>query len=432
MTIVKKIAAAASGTALICSLATVANAEGVDETMLLELKKLIEQQQKQLDTQAAQIADLKTQLSGGAVAQAPMAEKAEAKEPVAAGEEKVVSSRLKEVDVNLYGHINKGVLWADNGDASKVSFVDNSNSQSRIGVNASVSPSEDFNVGGKIEYGIKSNASADVNQIDTNGATSVNWNLRHADIFLTSKTYGKVSLGQGSTASDGTAEIDLSGTTVIAYSSVGDYAGGQYLYEPDTDTLSELQVKNFYSNMDGLGRDDRLRYDSPSVVGLTLSGSAVSGDAYDAALRYSRSYGDTKVAAAVAWANPADTNTSVDNQYNGSMSILLGNGLNATFSAGLREMSDDDRDDATTWYGKLGYRVNVCSLGTTSFAVDYGENEDIRSNGETGKTWAVSAVQDIPSWGTEFYLAFRNYTLDSESLSYDDVNAVMGGARVKF
>jgi len=432
MTMIKKIAAAASGTALICSLASVASAEGVDETMLLELKNLIEQQQKQLDTQAAQIADLTTQLGGGTAAQVPMAEKAEVQEAVATGEEKVVSSRFKEVDVNLYGHINRAGLWADNGDASQVTFVDNSNSQSRIGVNASVSPSEGFDVGGKIEYGIKSNASADVNQNETNGATSVNWNLRHADIFLTSKTYGKVSLGHGSSASDGTAEVDLSGTTVVAYSSVGDYAGGQFFYDSDSDSLSEFQVKNTFSNMDGLGRDDRLRYDTPSLMGLTLSGSAVSGDAFDTALKYSRSYGDTKVAAAVAWANPADTNTAVDNQYDGSMSILLGNGLNATFSAGLREMSDDDRDDATNWYGKLGYRMNVCALGTTSLAVDYGESEDIRTNGETSKTWAVSAVQDIPSWGTEFYLAFRNYNLDSDSLSYDDVNAVMGGARVKF
>ncbi len=431
MGIGKKVAVAATGTALVCSLAASAQAAEVSESMLLELKKLIEQQQQQLDTQAAQIADLKKQLTGpgGAAPAAPMAQKEEA---APTGAEKVVSSRLEQVDVNLYGHINRGVLWADNGDASKTYFVDNSNSQSRLGLNASVAPSEDLKVGGKLEYGVKSNASADVSQNDTNGATSENWNLRHADIFLSSTTYGKFSLGKGSTASDGTAEVDLSGTSVVAYSSVGDYAGGQFFYDSDTDTLSEFRVKNVYSNMDGLGRDDRFRYDSPSLAGLSLAGSAVSGDAYDVALRYSRSYGDTKVAAAVAWANPADTNPSVDNQYDGSMSILLGNGLNATFSAGMRELNEDGRDDATTWYGKLGYIMNICSLGSTSVAFDYGENEDIRANGDTGKTWAVSAVQDIPSWGTEFYLAFRNYSLDSELESYDDVNAVMGGARVKF
>lgn len=431
MTITRKIAAAASGTALACSLVGSVQAVEVDESMLLELKKLIEQQQKQLDNQAAQIADLKNQLGGGMTAAAPAASPTK-EEAAPSPVEKMVSSRLEQVDVNLYGHINRGVLWADNGDASKTYFVDNSNSQSRLGVNASVAPSDDFKVGGKIEYGIKSNASADVSQLDTNGATSDNWNLRHADIFFASKTYGKVSLGHGSAASDGTAEVDLSGTSVVAYSSVGDFSGGQYFYNSGLDTLSEFRVKNVYSNMDGLGRDDRLRYDSPSFAGLTLSGSAVSGDAYDTALKYSRSYGDTKVAAAIAWATPADTNPAVDNQYSGSMSILLPGGFNATIAAGLREMGEEGRDDASTWYGKLGYRMNICSLGTTSVAVDYGENEDIRSNGETGSTWAISAVQDIPSWGTEFFLAFRNYSLDSDTESFDDVNAVMGGARVKF
>ncbi|MFT5728703.1 MAG: hypothetical protein ACI8PB_002858 [Desulforhopalus sp.] len=426
---VKKIASAASGAALICSLGSAAYAGGVDENMLLELKKLIEQQQQQLDGQAAQIAELKEQLSGNTKA---IEEKADKEAVASLGVDKMVTSKFEHVDVNLYGHLNRGFLWSDNGDSGKVSFVDNSNSQSRLGLNALVSPSEGFTVGGKIEYGIESNASTDISQNETNDATSVNWNLRQADIFFDSDSYGKVSIGHGSTASDGTAEIDLSGTSVVTYSSVDAISGGQFFYDADTDTLTDFRVKNIYNNMDGLGRDDRLRYDSPAVAGFTLSGSAVSGDAFDTALRYSRAYGDTKVAAAVAWANPAGTNVSVDNQYDGSMSVLLGNGLSATVAAGLREMNDDTRDDATNWYGKLGYRLDVCSLGTTSLSVDYGESADIREDGETGETWSVAVVQDIPSWSTEFYLAYRNYSFDSDTASYDDVNAVMGGARVKF
>ena len=429
MKVVKKIAAATAGATMICSLGSAVYAGGVEESMLLELKKLIEQQQQQLDNQAAQIAELKEQLGGTTKA---IEKKADKEDVASLGVEKMVTSKFPHVDVNLYGHLNRGFLWSDNGDSSKVSFVDNSNSQSRLGLNALVAPSEGFKVGGIIEYGIKSNASNDISQNETNGATSVNWNLRQADIFFDSDSYGKISIGHGSAASDGTAEVDLSGTSVVTYSSVTDLSGGQFFYDANTDTLTELRVKNIYNNMDGLSRDDRLRYDSPTLAGFTLSGSAVSGDAYDTALKYSRAYGETKVAAAVAWANPADTNVSVDNQYDGSMSVLLGNGLNATIAAGLWEMKDDARGDSTNWYGKLGYRLDICSLGTTSLSVDYGESADIRNEGETGKTWSVAMVQDMPSWSTEFYLAFRNYSLDSDTESYDDVNAVLGGARVKF
>jgi len=402
---------------------------GLDENMLLELKKLIEKQQEQLDRQAGEIALLKEQIGGASQEDDKKVDKQELEK---LDVDKMVTSRFKHVDVNLYGHLNRGVLWSENGDSSKIFFVDNSNSQSRIGVNASVSPSEGFTVGGRIEYGIKSNASSDVSQNETNDATSVNWNLRHADVFFASNSVGKISLGHGSSASDGTSEVDLSGTSVVAYSDVEALSGGQLWYEGQTDTLSSLRVKNVFNNMDGLGRDDRLRYDTPSFAGLSLSSSAISGDAYDAAIRYSRVYGDTKVAAAVAWAKPADANESVKQQYDGSMSVLLGNGLNATFAAGLSEMSEYAREDGTFWYTKLGYRVDACSLGKTSFSVDYGEDKDIYKNEDNAKTWSVAAVQDMPSWGTEFYLAYRSYKLDSEGASYEDVNAVLGGARVKF
>jgi len=402
---------------------------GMDENMIQELRKLIEQQQKQLDQQGAEIAKLKEQLGGAAQQIEQKVDKAELEE---LDTEKMVTSRFKHVDVNLYGHLNKGILWSENGDSSKIYFVDNSNSQSRIGINASVVPSDDLTVGGKIEYGIKSNATTDVSERDTNDATSVNWNLRHADIFFNSKKFGEISIGHGSTASDGTAEIDLSGTSVVSYSDIAAISGGQYFYDSDTDILTDTRVKNVYTNMDGLGRDDRLRYDTPSYNGLTLSSSAVSGDAYDAAIRYSRAYGETKVAAAVAWAKPADTQLSVKHRYDGSISLLLGNGLNATLAGGLWDMRDDGRDDGTFWYTKLGYRLEVCSLGKASFSIDYGENMDIQLGGDEAKSWSVAAVQDISSWGTEFYLAYRNYRLDRVESSLDNVNAVLGGARVKF
>jgi len=401
----------------------------MDENIIQELRKLIEQQQKQLDRQGAEIAKLKEQLGGAAQQIEQKADKAELEE---LDTEKMVTSRFKHIDVNLYGHLNKGILWSENGDSSKVFFVDNSNSQSRIGINASVVPSDDLTVGGKIEYGIKSNATVDVSEKDTNDATSVNWNLRHADIFFNSKTFGKITIGHGSTASDGTAEIDLSGTSVVSYSDIRALSGGQYFYDSDTDTLTDTRVKNVYTNMDGLGRDDRLRYDTPFYNGLTLSSSAVSGDAYDAAIRYSRAYGETKVAAAAAWAKPADLQLSVKHRYDGSMSLLLGNGLNVTLAGGLWDMRDDGLDDGTFWYTKLGYRLEACSLGKTSFSVDYGENMNIELEGDEAKSWSVAAVQDISSWGTEIYLAYRNYRLDRIEASLDNVNAVLGGARVKF
>jgi hypothetical protein len=41
-------------------------------------------------------------------------------------------------------------------------------------------------------------------------------------------------------------------------------------------------------------------------------------------------------------------------------------------------------------------------------------------------------VQNIDSWGTELYAGYRNYQLERESVDFEDINAVLAGARVKF
>ena len=76
----------------------------------------------------------------------------------------------------------------------------------------------------------------------------------------------------------------------------------------------------------GLGRDDRMRYDSPQLFGFTLSGSVLSGDGGDVALRYAAQWGDFKFAAAAAYADNGNNN-SWDDQFNGSASVLHSSGL---------------------------------------------------------------------------------------------------------
>ncbi len=156
------------------------------------------------------------------------------------------------------------------------------------------------------------------------------------------------------------------------------------------------------------------------------------GDAYDAAFRYNRAFGDTKVVAAIGYAKPGDTIKNVSNQYSGSASVLLGNGLNATVASAFREMSDDGRDGSTFWFTKRGCRANIFGFGKTSFSVDYAQQDDLNQNGDESTTWAIAAVQNMPSWGTEFYIAYRNYKLERDRTSFDGVNAILGGARVKF
>lgn len=420
-----------AGTSLFLSLSPPAYAAGSGD--LVNLQQVVTSQQQQLDAQAAEIAALKKALASlinqSEQSKAPAAAKADTKDSASPQTETMVVSKNAKVDVSLYGQINRAGLWADNGDSSDVYFVDNSFSSSRMGVDAVVKATETLNVGGKLEYEIISNGSLEVNQDAED--TSASLKVRHVDAFVESKTLGKVSLGQGSTATDATAERDLSGTTVVAYSAVHDQAGGIKWYDSTTDILSSSQVKTVIDNMDGLSRRDRIRYDTPTFAGFQLSGSAIERGAYDAALSYSRKFDGITIAAAAGYANSGDL-TTWDDQYDGSASILLENGLNLTFAGGIQEYDADDRDDPSYWYTKLGYKAKLFAPGISAFSVDYGMWNDFDQNDNEAESFGFAFVQDIADWGTEFYVAYRLYTLDSEGSDFDDVNSVMGGARIKF
>jgi len=420
----------AAGAVFAICLATQVQASGsgpMDNQMLQELKRMIDQQQAQIDKQAAEIAALKEQLAGNSEALANTADKEALKDT-----EKMVTSSYPNVNLSLYGQFNPALLYGNNGDSSKWYAVDNINSQTRLGLRASVDTNIGWQLGGRIEYGIVSNGSSDVNNLVTHDATSTNFKLRWAEISFKNDMFGKVSLGKGDSASNNSTEVDLSGTAVAAYAEVVDMAGSMLWYEGSTDTLSSLKIKDVFNSFDGLSRTDRIRYDTPSFGGVSLAASASSGDAFDGALMFSREFSGTKVAAALSAANPGDLNSKADAIIGGSASVLLPIGLNATFSYGYMDLDESGRDNPTNWWGKLGYKTMFFEGSSTAFSVDYGETADLKLEGDKAKTWALAAVHNVNDWATEFYAIYRNHKLDTDVADYDDINTFMAGARLKF
>ena len=421
-------AGALSALIIFCSTQVVAGGDTkVDSDMLHELKRMLEQQQAQIDQQAAEIAALKEQLSGNTEAIAVKADKEETKNL-----DKVAYSSLANVNVSLYGQFNPAVLYANNGDSSKLYVVDNTHSQSRLGLRARVDTTSGWQVGGRFEFGISGNASDDVNSWYTESASEDFFKLRWAEISFIRESYGKFSLGKGDSASNSTAEVDMSGTAVAMQDKTLWMASGTIWYDGSTDVLSELEVKDIYNGFDGLSRTDRIRYDTPVFGGVSLAGSYSSGDAFDGSVWYSREFLGTKVAAALGVANPGDIIPGADLLYTGSASLLFPAGISATFSGSLLDKKEEGLDDATVWWVKLGYKTSFYDAATTAFSLDYGESESISLNDEKGSTWALAAVHDVKEWGTEFYAIYRMYMADSERGDFDDVNSVMAGARLRF
>jgi len=391
---------------------------------MAELEQLIKAQQAQIQAQSKALAKLQNDLGA-------LAKGADGKTFTTTG---LARSGTDKTGLKIYGQVNRGLLYADDGNNADVYHVDNDSSSTRIGLTGSVQATNDLQIGTKIEVQFESNSTGDVNQSQNTATISSNsFTERHLDLWFAHKTLGKLSLGQGSTASDGTSQSDLSGTSLIGYSSVSDIAGGITFATSSTGSLTgNPTIANVYSDMDGLSRDDRLRYDAPSMGGVALSTSVVDGGEWDAALRYNREFENLKLASSFGFANPSGTSTTISSQLSGSVSVLLKSGFNATLAAGKRDMKAAGRNDPDFQYLKLGYVAQLTKLGSTSFAVDIGQYDEVAQNNDSADTYAVMFVQNFTDWGTDVYGGYRNYDLSRTGASLDEVDAVLMGARVKF
>jgi hypothetical protein len=368
--------------------------------------------------------------------------------PFLASAETVVSGNDK-ASLSLYGQINRAILSANDGDTSNTFFVDNANSSTRFGFKARVQGSQKLSLGGRFEVEYKSNGSTDVSQsgANTGGSNGEAFNLRWADVDLQT-TFGKFYLGQGDTATNGTSEVDLSGTTVIGYSSVGDMAGGMYFYDKDANAVSGVTIGDVFSNLDGNSRADRLRYDSPSFSGFkaafsTFSVDTADGDgqtqaklALDGAAFWSGQFSDVKVAAALGLTQyPSDATSARKHLVNGSVSAIW-QGFNATLAVGSLSLDEDKtsdgRDSSNFLYLKFGYSHQFWEIGDTSMAIDFTQANDIAAKDDKAQAWGLLLNQKLANWSSEIYAGFRFHSLDREGASYDDISAVMVGTRIKF
>ena len=325
------------------------------------------------------------------------------------------------VDFGISGQINRAMMYVDDGSTGKWFFVDNENSSTRFRFTGSNEFENSWKVGIVWEVEMQSNASNEVS-MDVNDTSDVNFRERKME-FWVSQVYGKAWLGQGDMASNSTSEVDLSGTTVAAYSSMADVAGG-FEFQ-DNGAGIGVTVGGSRANFDGLSRRDRLRYDTPTFAGFKGSASVASESRWDAALRYSGDFGWGKLAAAGAYADYGTSSDTRDAIISSSASLLLPMGLNFTVSYAKR---DQDNTDPWNLFGKLGYQF----LEKHAASIQYGRTENLSAKDDKGDTFSLAYVFS-PWKSVEFYANYTVHMLDLDVGSDpDDINVGFFGGRVKF
>jgi predicted porin len=329
------------------------------------------------------------------------------------------------IDFAISGQLNRAAMYVDDGSSADWFFVDNDNSSTRFRFRGSNDFEKGWKVGFLWEVEMQSNASNQVSMEDESDLSDITFNERHMEVWL--EKWGRLRLGQGDTASNGTSEVDLSGTDVAAYSSVDDI-GGNFQFKDDGDEIG-VTVSGSRSNFDGISRKDRARYDTPVWAGLFGSVSFESNSEWDVAARYATDFGWAKLAAAAGW---ADFGTSGDSQdgtrdgnFSSSASILFDFGLNFTASYAIR---DQDSDDPWNLFGKIGYKF----LKKHAASIQYSRSKHLSAKDDKGDTFGIGYVF-TPWESVEFYGTYYLHMLDrDEGSDPDDINVLMTGARIKF
>jgi hypothetical protein len=334
--------------------------------------------------------------------------------------------------MTFYGQFNPVFQSFDDGEEVTSGIVDNGNWNSRVGFTI-VQPSGDITLRARFETGFGFRNSALVAQDFT--PEWIDWQrtaLRWFEVAGDSR-YGTVSLGQGSSASDGTAGLDDSFTFHSGATDSSD-GFGAFRFRKDDGKLSDVSITRVNNSFDG-ARRFRARYDTPVVGGVMLSTSyginilveEDKTDYYDVAARWTGEIGDFAVRAAVGYQwldNPDGKDTE---RLAGSGTIVhTPTGFNLALSAGQQI------DGASYVWGRAGWRNEVFDIGATSLSIDYYNGWDFLTDGAETVNYGVYGVQTIDALSIDVYGGVRKFTYDDDLEDYQDAYGVLTGVRFFF
>ena len=365
------------------------------------------------------------------------------------------------VSLQVYGQVNKALLFWDDGEDSDVYVVDNDYSGSRVGFTGSAALKPGWKAGFLVELDIQDAASNQVDNDTDFDDPADEIAIRYSNVYIESEKFGRITLGQGSTAADGVAEVVLGNSLRNSDLHHGNdfeirFAGG---------ASTDLRLDQWASNLDS-SRDDVIRYDSPSIYGFIVSASWGDDDYADIALRFKKEWNSVRVAAAVAyqWDGSGDNTTFVDSASGtapafvslfGDAEVLLGSisvmhiptGLYAAGAAGRLEVEEGLHTEADYWYVQLGIEKKFLSYGSTTVYAEYGQYNDMAAvfdvddvagvDESEAQRWGLGVVQKFDSAAIELYAqatfwSFEATEIGGASEDLEDLTTVIVGSRIKF
>ena len=365
----------------------------------------------------------------------------------------------RKVSLKVYGHVNEMLIWWDDGFESNVYQNTNDDSRTRFGFRGNAKINSDWSAGFKIEVGARSTTRSDRADQDDPGRvpSTDSLDLRKANWYLRSKTFGKITVGRESTADSGITTINLARVNAPRFDDFNDRF--QIVGAPGGITWDDTTTPWSY-NPPSRTRANGVRYDSPTFAGFKVSGTWGEDDYWSVAIRYAGELGAFRIAAGAAynWHNDpsledgcTEVAGAADCEAWGVGGSIMHTPTGLFVSAGYGEVQDNNRlpaaisDKDSFWVVTAGIEGKWSSLGKTTLYGTYYDAENNRGESQLGgagsflgqEMWSIGINQQISAAAMDLYLAYYNVEADlvdsgGAAVPTEDFQAVITGAKIRF
>ena len=296
------------------------------------------------------------------------------------------------VDFAISGHVNRALVVVDNDAGTDAQVLNNTSSSTRIRWTGSSEMMDGTSVGIQVEY-----------QEIGNGSLG----LRHANVSYGGE-FGKVTIGQGSEAGDGSAYSDPSGVFGIGH---GQEKGSS-------------MIGGYFGSLDAGTRTNMIRYDTPAIGPVSAALSVGNNDRISGKLALGTEFGGTSFSAQVAaLQQPGDPAT-----FGASFGASMASGLTVSGAWAQAESMGANATDPSYFQSSIGYK-----FGDSAIAASWYSSEDFNTEGSEGTAIGVGVNHNLPKVGAQVYVAVQNYDVDHGDDRMDETDTVfVVGTRVKF
>lgn len=371
--------------------------------------------------------------------------------PVAPSAQADFKNQNSKVNLTIGGQIVRSLIYADDGEHSQLFNVDGRTVGTRLRYIVSGQLTESIKVGGLLEHDVgQSNDSfsfggapstagvltaAGTGTTITGGtgndssADSTGFGIRHHFVSFEHKSMGKLSIGQTNTASNGTMETSLmsSGNTTLTGSTM---LSGIVFTTGANGTFTAVTAACQTDTLDGLSRDDVIRYDTPTFGGFKLATSMQDEGTFDVAGWYGGKIAGLDVKASAHYANTEAGGGGQQWGFAGTVGHSSGLAMRANY--GGKRVENSGRK-TKVWMVGGEYAAKLSSIGETAFFVEFYRGEDVAAAGREMDTLYVGVVQKMDSIGSEMSLTYGKHSLDdTASTDYNDIDAVMFQTMLNF